>query len=91
MELKHEKRHGEIHIMRGRSQSKNQEGGNKKNGRSRSKSKNQGKGKKCYGCGKTGHFIKDYYAEKNKNKEKSRDQEEANVVTSYDPSEVYMF
>ena len=90
MELKHEKRHGELHMIRGRSQSKNQEGGNKKKGRSRFKSKNRGKGKKCYGCGKIGHFIKDWYAKKNKNKENSKDQEEGNVLTSYDPSEVYM-
>jgi len=73
MELKHEKRHGEVHMMIGRSQSKNQEGGGKNKGRSRSKSKNRGKGKKCYGCGKIGHFFKNCYTKKNKNKEKGRD------------------
>ena len=88
MELKHEseRKFGKVHVMRGRSQLRSQEKGSKK-GKDRSKSKTQGKGKKCYGCGKIGHFIKDYYAKKGKQKE------EANVVTPYDPgevSEVYM-
>lgn len=91
MKLKSEKRYGEVHLMRGRSQIRGHEGGGKKKGRSRSKSKTKGKGKgKCFGCGKTGHYIKDCYAEKNKQKEKLKDQEEANSITSFNPSEVYM-
>ena len=90
MELKSEKRHGEVHMIRGRSQSRGHERGGKKKGRSRSKFKAKGKGK-CFGCEKIGHYIKDCYAEKGKEKEKLKEQEKANVVTSYDPSEVYMF
>lgn len=90
MELKSERKHGQVHTLRGRSQSRGQEGGGKKKGRSRSKSKARGKSRKRYGCGKIEHFIKHCYVEKNKQKQKGREQEEANVVTSDDPSKVYM-
>jgi len=90
IELKHEseRNYGEIHMMRGRSQLKSQEEGSKKR-KGRSKSKTQGKGKKCYDCGKTRHFIKDCYAKKGKQKEKEKDHEKVNAITSYDQSEVY--
>ena len=64
-----ERRGGEIHLVRGRPQTRSGERQNKsgkKNGRSRSKSQGKEKGRKCYGCEKLGHFIKDYYIEKNK-------------------------
>lgn len=90
-----ERKNGEVHMMRGRSQSMtrdNQSGyafGGKKKNRSLSRPKGKPKGRKCYGCGKTGHFIKDCYAEKNKLKEKVLD--ETNVVTSSDEHcEVYV-
>ena len=70
MELRSETKHGEVHMMRGRSQFESQEWGNKKKGKSKSKFKTWGKGKKCYDCGKIKHFIKYCYADKGKQKEK---------------------
>ena len=37
-ELRSDRKHGEVHMLRGRSQSRGQEGGGKKKGRSKSKS-----------------------------------------------------
>lgn len=85
MELRSERKYGEIHMMRGGPQFRNQEGGSKKKG----KSKTQGKGKKCYSFGKIKNFIKDCYAEKVKQKKNERDHKETNVVTSYYSSKVY--
>lgn len=87
-ELRSERKYGEVHMIRGRPKFKNQEESSKK-WKGRSKFKTQGKGKKCYGCGKIEHFIKDCYVEKGKQKENEKDHAETNVVTSYDPSKVY--
>ena len=59
--------------MRGRSESRSQEGGGKKKWRIMSKSKARGKGRNCYNCGKTRYFIKDCYVEKGKQKKKVKE------------------
>ncbi|KAL2470734.1 Retrovirus-related Pol polyprotein from transposon TNT 1-94 [Abeliophyllum distichum] len=88
---KNERKNGEVHFVRGRPQSEDgnggrggQNSGSNINGRSRSKSHERAKGKKCYRCGKIGHFISECYKEKNKFREE--DQRETNVVTSSDES-----
>jgi hypothetical protein len=63
----------------------------KKKGKGRSRSKSRTKARKCYGCGNTGHFIKDCHKEKGKLKAKERD--EVNVLASTSDisgGEVYM-
>ena len=53
---RNDRRSGEVHYVRGRSQTRGSEGQNKnykKKGKGRSKSQGKTKGKKCYGCGKT--------------------------------------
>ncbi|KAL2505113.1 putative gag-pol polyprotein [Abeliophyllum distichum] len=103
LELKTEKADGstfESLYVRGRSQnrqnggydSQQSQGSNnnyKKKNKVRSRSKSKTRGKKCYGCGKSGHFIKDCYKRKNEQKDKMADEgnivepKEANIVDVY--------
>lgn len=100
---KHDRKSGEIHMMRGRTQfTQHSHNGYQSNGESSSnghrrkskgkpRSKSSIKERKCYGCGNTGHFIKDCYKEKNK--QKGRDRDEVNVLSSDSSNcdgEVYM-
>ncbi|KAL2470823.1 hypothetical protein Adt_38959 [Abeliophyllum distichum] len=93
MELKFEKierKHGEIHFVMGRLESRGgsesggggrvgqNSGGNRK-GRSHSKSRDRAKGIKFYGCGKLGYFISECYKVKNKQRD-HRENNETNVV-----------
>ncbi|KAL2484911.1 CCHC-type domain-containing protein [Abeliophyllum distichum] len=81
---------GESLYVRGRSQhrqSNNQESnnsngqGHKKKGKGKSRSKSKVKGRKCYNCGKLGHYIKDCY-KLNNNFQKNKPPEQSNVATS---------
>ncbi|KAL2505550.1 putative gag-pol polyprotein [Abeliophyllum distichum] len=99
---KHDKKSGEIHMMRGRTQfrqtgsqeyqcsGESSNNGGKKKGKSWSRSKSRVKAKKYYGCGNIGHFIKDCHKAKNKQTDKERD--EVNVMSSSnsDQGEVYV-
>ncbi|KAL2465061.1 CCHC-type domain-containing protein [Abeliophyllum distichum] len=76
--------------VRGKSQhrqSNNHEGnningqGHKKKGKDKSISKSKVKGRKCYNCGKLGHYIKDCY-KLNNNFQKNKPPEQSNVATS---------
>ncbi|KAL2534001.1 DNA polymerase zeta catalytic subunit-like [Abeliophyllum distichum] len=99
---KHDKKSGEIHMMRSRTQfrqtsspdyqssGESSNNGGKKKGKSWSRSKSRVNAKKCYGCGNTGHFIKDCHKANNKQTGKGRD--EVNVMSSSnsDQGEVYV-
>lgn len=52
------------------------------------KSKNKVKGKKCYYCGKFGHFIKNCYKKKNETTEKRFD--DGNVALVHDNEKLEM-
>ncbi|KAL2512482.1 zinc finger protein [Abeliophyllum distichum] len=81
---------GEGMFVRGRSQHRqtnNQDGNNsngqyhKKKGKGKSRSKSKVKGRKCYNCGKVGHYIKDCY-KLNNNAQKNRPSEQSNLATT---------
>lgn len=73
-------------VIRERTESKNKNQGKQ----NKYRSKSWGKDKKCYYCPKEGHFIKNCYQLKNKNKnqEKNEEQNAANVHEGYDLAEV---
>lgn len=54
-----------------------------------SRSKSKSRNKKCYECGKTRHFMKDYFNKKNKQKHKMIDEE--NVVKLADSNTVDVY
>lgn len=62
----------------------------KKKGKGKLRSKVEPKDNKCYSCGKTYDFIKDYYKDKNKQKMIVRD--DANAVSYFNSnhSDVYV-
>lgn len=60
---------------------------NKNKWNENAKSKNKAKGKKCFYCGKLGHFIKDCYKKKNKLKEKKVEGGNAALVFNKDKTE----
>lgn len=65
----------------GTQESHNNQGNNsRRKFKSRCRSKSRTRTKKCYGCGKSGHFIKDCYKKKNEQKQKGVD--EGNVIES---------
>ncbi|KAL2542004.1 Uncharacterized protein Adt_02982 [Abeliophyllum distichum] len=53
-----------------------------------SRSKSKSRNKKCYDCGKTGHFIKGY---KRKNEQKDEVVDEENVVKPIEPNTVEVY
>lgn len=63
---------------------------NRKKFRSKSRSKSKSiNNRKCYGCGKLGHYIKDYHNKRNALKEKKNDG--GNVVKPAEPNKVYVY
>lgn len=85
LELRRERRDGEILLARGRNEKK-------KGKEQRRRSKSRAKSKKCYTCNKEGHFRKD--CPQNKTKDKSEqgkeESESANYMEGYDSAEVLM-
>lgn len=67
------------------SSSDSSDDGGKKKGKRCDKSS----GRRCYSCGKTGHFIMDYPKTKDKKKGMMRDEANMVIGSSDDPNEVY--